>query len=318
MIRKFTPCVVLRYTVLAGLSAIGSHSSAEQSSANHRHYQVDATVISLDATHSLASYRSHGSGGGSPGSTLLYSTPETKVHIDLTVESDRFYADVATHGEGESEKDDAQKRRIDLTNLRPTFLDLGADKDGRSYQLNLVPSVVTVDLSPISFQKAANDLYRLRFHSSRILLNDTQYIGRMLATDGEVFTINVCGVTSLEFSLHRLKNGNPWGRLKDGHIILNHPDGTSLDIGNVTNGEAKRHVDGGPFVVWVRWGEPQQTFEEYRSELLAYRKLVANGKVTASAKMLATVNKELAREPGPWVTSTGARDVQKGDIVGYD
>jgi hypothetical protein len=197
---------------------------------------------------------------------------------------------------------------------------LGTDKDGRVYHLNLTPSVVSVRLKPKSFQEASDELYRLQFHASRIILNDKQYVGRMLASDSQVFRIEMCGVASLEFSLRHLKGAEPWGRLQNGQITLNHPDGTSIEIGNVTNGAGDHLVAGGPYTVWVRWKKPEQTVEEYREALSQYRDQLKsatteNGTTDTTAKALAVIEQELAREPGPWVTSCGAFDLPKKEFV---
>jgi hypothetical protein len=158
-------------------------------------------------------------------------------------------------------------------------------------------------------------LYRLRFHSSRVMLNDKQYIGRMSASDAQVFSLDVIGIASLEFSLRHLKDAKPWGRLQDGRITLTHPDATSIEIGNVTNGSGDRLVDGGPYQVWVRWKAPEHTVDEYRAELVAYRDRVKSGEIAATDGTLAAIDKELAREPGPWVIGSGARDPSKDEIV---
>jgi hypothetical protein len=304
--------------VLAMASATANRGDAQQEKETYSYYHLDAKVVSLDASQSLASYRSHGGGSGSPGANLGYYTPDTEVRIQLIIESNRFYADLTIQGRNESDESDAKKERIDLTNLRPTFVDLGADKDGRTYQLNLTPSVTSVRLSPEPFQQAADNLYRLRFHSSRIMLNDKQYIGRMFASDAQIFSVDVCGVASLEFSLLHLKDAEPWGRLQNGQITLNHPDGTSIEIGNVTNGADDRLISGGPYLVWVRWGKPKQTVEEYRAELAAYRDRVKSGDEPATAGTLAILDNSLAREPGPWVTSCGARDNPARDEIVRD
>jgi hypothetical protein len=297
---------------------MANHSSAEQPKEEYKHYYVDAKVISLDASQSLESYRSHGSGSGSPGSTLNYSTSMEKVRIVLTVESNLFYADVTIQDRKAADQVEGQKQRIELTNLRPTFLTMGTEENGRSYQLNLAPRVVSVQLSPVSFRKAADDLYRIKFRSSRILLNNKHYIGRMDDSDAEVFSVEICGMASLEFALHHLKDAEPWGRLQNGKIAINHPEGNSIEIGNVTNGEGDQLIDGGPYVVWVRWKNPHQSVDEYRAELSAYRESVTSGDATPTAGTLEIINRELAREPGPWVVSTGARGIRKSEIVGSE
>ena len=314
MILKVKPVVILGCFVLATVNTLTNYGLAEDSKENHKYYLVDAQVVSLEPSQLIATYRPYGGGSGSPGSTLGYSTPVGEVSIALIVQSDRFYADV-THKKGGKNEDDTLEQRIELTNLRPVFVTLGTDESGRSYHLNLTPTVVSVNLKPMPFQKAANDLYRLRFHSSRIVLNDTQYIGRMMASDAEVFSIEVCDVASLEFSLHHLKNAEPWGRLRDGQITLSHPDGTLIEIGNVTNGGADQLIDGGPFVVWVRWSESQQSCGEYRAGLLALRESVASGDTSATAGTLSMIDSELARKPGPWVISSGARGINKNEIA---
>jgi hypothetical protein len=276
--------------------------------------------VSLDADKSLASYRSHGSGSGSAGSTLGYNTPDTEINILLTTEAKRFYADVTLQGRNKTAGGEAKKQRLELTDLKPVSIAVGTEKEGRSYQLNLVPTVKTVQLAPKPFDTMAKDLYRLKFHSSRIMLNDSRYIGRMMATDAEMFTIEICGVASLEFSLHHLKDAEPWGRLQDGQITFSNPDGTTIEIGNVTNGGDDLLAGGGPYTVWVRWKKPQQTVEEYRAALAGYREQVKNGAekmgaVDNVADALKLIDQELAREPGPWVTNCSACGPSKSEIV---
>lgn len=310
------------YGVLTVTAAAANPTFAEQELQDYRHYHVDAKVISLDATQSLTSYRVHGAGSGTPGATLGYATPDANVNIELLVDSDRFCADVTINRRGASDEKDANKQpidlsnkhRIDLSNLRPTFLDFGTDKEGRTYQLNLTPSVVSVRLAPKPFQEAADDMYSLKFHASRIMLNDEQYIGRMLASDADIFSIEVCGTASVEFSLRHLKDAKPWGRLQDGQITLRHPDGTSIEIGNVTNGPDERLITGGPYTVWVRWGNARQTVEEYRAALSAHRDRLKSGDIGGDGA-LAAIDRELARKPGPWVTSCSARSARRDEIV---
>jgi hypothetical protein len=302
----------------AGLSAI--QSFAAQAKDSYSYYHIDAAVISLDANHSLSSFRSGGKGSGTPGAQLGYSTPEVEITIALLVESNHFYADVTTRPLAKSDKAVEKKQRIDLTGLRPTSLDLGTDKNGRAYFLNLVPDIVSISLKPKSFQQVSDDLYRLQFHASRIVLNDKQYIGRMLASDAQVFNVDICGVASIEFSLRHLKGAEPWGRLQNGQITVTHPDGTTIEIGNVTNGTEKNLVEGGPYTVWVRWKKSEQTVEAYRKSLSEYRDQlkkgsVKNGTANTAAEALAVIEQELAREPGPWVTGCGACDLPKDQFV---
>ena len=109
------------------------------------------------------------------------------------------------------------------------------------------------------------------------MLNDKQYIGRMLASDAEMLWIDICGVAHIEFSLHKLKGAEPWGRLQNGQITIANPDGTTIEIGNVTNGSEDRVVEGGPYTVWVRWEKPTATVEEFRAAMNTQREQLKGG-----------------------------------------
>jgi hypothetical protein len=300
--------------------SIAANSADGRDAETYRYYHVDAAVISLAADHSLASYRGHGGGSGTPGATLGYSTPNSDISIELLVENSQFFADVETRDSKQSGEGTPKTQRVDLTELRPTSVDLGADKDGRAYQLNLVPSVKSVRTSPKPFREVADDLYRLQFHSSRIILNDKKYVGRMLASDAEKFSIEICGVANIEFSLHHLKESQPWGRLERGQITISNPDGTTIEIQNVTNGPDNRLIEGGPCTVWVRWNKPQSSVEEYQAMLKTQREELKKaaaeaGAGSTAADALATIENELEREPGPWVVACGACGITKSEIV---
>ena len=317
MIREHARKLLPIYCVLTVLTTAWrcAGQPAQQPPDEIKTYWVDAAMNSFDASQSLDSYRGGGNLGGSPGSNLGTSTPDSDINIQLFVESNRLYADVTIDGRNKPDKNSDKKQRFDLTNLRPQVLDLGAAKDGRTYHLNLIPSVRTVKVQPKSFREAADDLYRLKFHSSRVMLNDKQYVGRMLASDSQLFSMDVCDVASLEFSLRHLKDAKPWGRLQDGRITLRHPDGTTIEIDNVTNGDDDRLIDNGPYLVWVRWQKPQVSGAEYRAQLAAYRDQIKSGEMPTTTGALAAVEKELEREPGPWVISSGAREPSKNELV---
>jgi hypothetical protein len=296
---------------------LASSIHAQQTKESLKYYYVDACIVSLDAKQSLASYQDHGRVSGAPGSTIGNSTPTTTIGIELNVESGRFLADVTMTNKQKPEK--PTKKRVDLTNLRPTSIEIETGKDGRTYQLNLVPTIKSAQLTPKSFRTATNELYRLQFHSSQVTLNDRQYVGNMLASDADYFNVEICGLASIEFSLKHLKNAKPWGTLSDGQITIANPDGNSIVISNVTNGPGERLVSGGPYTVWVRWNKPQATVEEYRTALKAQREMLAKQILPGAsdetkASILARIDKELAREPSPWIIGCGAHDVQKKEL----
>jgi hypothetical protein len=317
LIRQFSPMCVL-IGLMTG-SVWGETQPVPQPPEEINTYWIDAAMVSFDASGSLDSYRGGGNLGGSPGSTLGTSTPDSDICIEPHLESNRLYADVTIEQRGTSDNSVAKKQRFDFTSLRPQVLDLGTAKDGRTYHLNLIPTVRKVKVRPKSFREAADDLYRLKFHQSRIILNDEQYVGRMLASDSLVFSMEVSDVASIEFSLLHLKGAQPLGRLQDGRITIRHPDGshpagTTLEIDSVTNGSNDRLVEDGPYEVWVRWNKSQVTGDEYRAQLAAYRDQIKNGDMFGNEGALKAIDKELARKPGPWVVSTGAREPQKNEI----
>jgi hypothetical protein len=217
MIRNLIVCTTRYYFFLAIVLGSTSGAIAKPEQETYRYYYVDADVMSLDAKQSLASYRTDGHVSGGSGATIGCSTPNMEINISLLVESDHFYADVTMKND---KKKDEKKQRVDLTNLRPVSIDVESDKEGRTYHLNLIPTIKTVRLTAKSFQEVADDVYQIKFHSSRVTLNDKQYIGNMLASDADYFSVEICGVASLEFSLRHLKDAKPWGALTDGQITM--------------------------------------------------------------------------------------------------
>ena len=291
---------------------------AEQPKESFNSYYVEANLVSLDAKQSLASYKGGGELSGSPGSRLGSSTPTKKIDIDLSVESGRLLADLTLT----NEKDAADKKtqRIDLTNLRPASIEVDTDKEGRIYYLNLVPTVKSTRIVAKSFQTAANELYRLRFHSSQIMLNNKQNIGDMMATDADYFNLEIVGLASIEFSLRHLKDAKPWGTLYNGRIQIAKPGGDFITISNVTNGPDNRIVSGGPYTVWVRWNKSQSTVEEFRGALKAQRELLVSEKSDGAPNdtrslHLARIDEIIANLSGPWVAGCGAHDLQKSEYI---
>jgi hypothetical protein len=313
MLRVTLTCSL--YALVIASSTCGAAEPAAGPPDEIKTYWVDAVMNSFDASQSLDSYRGGGGLGGSPGSNLGTSTPDSDINIQVSVAANRLYADVTFEDRSKSEKSSPKQQRFDLTTLRPQVLELGTAKDGRTYHLNLIPSVRTHKVRPRPFAEAADDLYRLKFHQSRVILNDEQYIGRMLASDSLVFSMEISDVASIEFSLLRLKDAKPLGRLQDGRITIQHPEGTRLEIDSVTNGADNRLVGDGPYQVWVRWNKSQVTGEEYRAQLAIYRKQIKSGDMPGKESALAAIDNELARKPGPWVVSSGAREPAKNEVL---
>ncbi|MCA9259195.1 MAG: sigma-70 family RNA polymerase sigma factor [Planctomycetales bacterium] len=125
-------------------------------------------------------------------------------------------------------------------------------------------------------------------------------------------------LAEIEFSLHRLKDAQPWGVLQDGRIAITHPDGTSIEIFSVANGADERIASGGPYRVWVRWNKPSTTATEFRKSIADFRENLAadarNGNAERKAR-LEQLDKELARDPGPWIVGCSGGDLNPRDVV---
>ncbi|TWT88607.1 hypothetical protein Mal64_20920 [Pseudobythopirellula maris] len=329
MIIRTAACIAL-----LGLAG-GAACQAANKDDFYRYYSVQVKVSSLGADRLLDSYRSHGGGSGSPGSSFGISSPiadaSQEIEIKPTHEGGRLYANLTFSSEGTQSESGSDKngdkagpddepavrrQRIDLTDLRPTSIDLGSDSDGRTYRLDLTPQVVEQRITPLSFREVTDKLYKLNFHRSRVVLNDKTLVGRMQVTSTQMTWIQINDLANIEFSLHRIKNAKPWGRLQDGCITITHPDGDEIEIVRVTNGDDSQLIEGGPYRVWVRWKEPAQTYAEMREALTKYRDRLLSGEETAaSPHTLQLIEQKLTREPGPWLVGSGGSSRRPHDIV---
>ena len=153
MIRNWSFNLVRCCCSLSIVGGLASSGLANEEAKPFRYYYVGADVVSLDAKQSLASYESHGHVDGAPGSTIGSCTPDTNISIQISVESDRLYADVTLTPDAKAADKTEKKQRVDLTNLQPTSIEVGS-KDGRTYRLNLVPTVKTIEVTTRPFRRA--------------------------------------------------------------------------------------------------------------------------------------------------------------------
>lgn len=311
-IRDFVvyPLIVLGF--LGGTAA----RSANDGEVIHS-YWVDAQGYSLNADLALDSYKGESRVGGAVGSGLgigsLGRDEPVSVSLRPLLQSGRFLVELTLDPK---QSGDQSTEQYDLTDLQPKSIEVTRDKDGRAYRLTLRPSITVRDLRPKPFAKATDNLYNLHFNGSRVVLNDKDYIGRMAASAADFFSIDISGLASVEFSLRRLKDANPWGTLNGGVLTISNPDeNTFFEIGNVTNGDDERALDGGPYQVWVRWKPPTTSTEEMRAELESLQKRIEAGEFSGRPGLAARVDAELARRPGPWVIGSGARQASSKDLV---
>ena len=320
MLIKITGCVLI-YTLLL----LGSEAIAEESSTDdyiRRAFVIDASTFSYIPEKGINSYRQTSSGMAEEGSRLGFgfTIDEHSVSIKLRPlhKSGRFSASVDMRPQATKEALGFTDQQIDMTDLKPLAIEIGKDKSGRVFQLNLTPRVRITNRTPRRFDANKLRLHNFTFAKSPIFLNDSQYVGRLHSSGGSIAHIDVYGVAKVEFSLYHLVGWEPWGVLDDGVITIVHPEEkTNLQISNVLSSANNENLMGGPYRVWVRWSEPSKTVEQHRQSLIQLRERLQ--KSDASAVRLGWLDKQIARPPGPWLGGSGVQGgLGKNEIVPED
>jgi hypothetical protein len=208
-----------------------------------------------------------------------------------------------------------EAQTLDMTDVKPTALRLAVDATGRVHQLNLTPSVRVTDHTPRPLDVEKLRLQNWRFPNSPVLVNDATYVGQISCAQSPVAMLGISGVANVEFSLEEITDSKPWGVLQDGIVTITHPEEhTTIQISNVSNGgEHAMTLPGGPYRVWVRWKAPEFTVEEARQKLIEVRDRVVAER--GSAVGLEQLDQQLAREPTPWIYSSGVRGFNPGERV---
>lgn len=314
-----------RLATLAALVALNSTLFGEEpksEDAVDRQYWVDSELFSLKPGEELATYSGGGPGGAAPNGT--YGTGVTnrnrqfEVSVTGKLKASRFIAVVEVTPDKKDARTRAQKIEYDLTDMKPRFLEIARDDDGRVYRLNLTPRI---KIYPKPKQFSVRDL-RLEGWSflpaSPVILNDRDHIGELSMGVGlPLASCDIPGVAKIEFSLLHLKNSLPLGTLKDGVINIAHKSGTTIRILNVKNGVNQEALAGGPYQVWVRWNMPTQSVEEYRKtvkDLIAeLKERVKNGE-SLPAGSLERLEKQ-SRSDRVRIMEFEGRQVEPDDLV---
>jgi hypothetical protein len=152
---------------------------------------------------------------------------------------------------------------LDMSDLKATTIELAKDSNGRKFLLSLTPSVqISPKPKPLQLTGELLDLWRLSFLGSRIILNDEKYLGIFEASGGELAFLQIPGIGKVEFSLKPFKNAEVLGQLDDSTIRIETPEGSKLEITNVTCGQFTNPLPGGPYMVWTRVTSSGMTFEQ--------------------------------------------------------
>lgn len=275
-----------------------------------RVYNVNAKTASYVPGDALDSYRQSGEGNASVGGTVGLGVnidgKECTVQYTARIRDGALLADVTLRGDRWNDK----RSELDLSDLKPQTIDLGEAADGRRFHVTFTPSVSRVRTEPKALADEAVVFGQWHFRSSPVIVNDAMYVGR-LGGGGQVARFEISDIGSLEMSLEEIEGWRPWGVLKDGVVTIRRPDDqTTVEVLNAKNGpsNAAFTLPGGPFRVWVRWDDPRSTSAEDWEQLREQReKVIANG-IDPQDPRVALIDKQLAREPSPWIVSCGFYD----------
>jgi hypothetical protein len=313
--------VLKAFALLSALISAARLHAADMDSSQYirRVYEIDITLISYQPGEGIEAYENLGSGMATQGSTIGNQIRIDGVLAEVAVrprlEKKRFLVAVYIEPENASRSLGFEKQTFDMTDLKPAAIRLATGKTGRVYQLNLDPKVQITDNTPRKLDVNNLALQDWRFPNSPILVNDAFYVGEIACAHSPVAFVDISGVARVEFSLYELTNAKPWGALNRGVVTLTNPeDHTTIKISNVSNGGSEAiELPGGPYRVWVRWSKPTYTIDEFRQEMAKQRKQLLDGDNTkAYAEYL---EKQLARAPSPWLSSSGIRGLEHGDRV---
>jgi hypothetical protein len=191
-----------------------------------------------------------------------------------------------------------------------------------TYRLTLVPSVKEHP-SPKQFAPIDLGIEIWSFQGSVVILNDMDVLGRMNMSGGRcgsIAFVDSPGIAKAEFSLLKLVDAEPIGVLQDGTLRINHGD-DRIEISGVRNGIPPTVLEGGPYVVWVRWLPPSQTLEEYRQvhkeRLAVLRDKIGSADSSVSPATIARLE-QLVESGRVLYLSTGTREPKAGEVEPSD
>lgn len=304
---------IVAANVTAGFAEGTKETGAQQ------YYFLNASLFSVAPEKGIDGIRTYGSGGvGSNGELDLgvgRDDRHFRVSIKAVSKQRRFLAMVTLTPEEGDDRTKALMQEFDFSDLSPHVLELAKDDDGRAYRLNLHPTVIAIP-SPKIFRAADLALERWTFDSSQVILNDQDYLGQLSMGSSPIAWLDIPGVAKVEFSLLALVDGKPEGVLENGTINIVH-DTTSLRISNVRNG-TNADVLSGPYRVWVRWGLPTQSVEQYRvawqKQLAKIKKQIEEGDLDLPPGRLVQLER-VAHSDRVLQISSGVRGTRSGEIM---
>ena len=304
--------------LLLGCLAVASIAGAAGETKS-RHYFVDVTLFSIVPEQGIDSLKESGGGGVSPRGTLGLSVSDASRKFDVKVvgqlKKSRFVTTLTITPDEKDHRTKPITKEFDMTDLKPHFVEIGRDDDGRVYRLNLLPRVISHP-RPKQFDAMNLGLQHWNFKRSPVILNEQDLLGEMSMAGGEIAFVDIPGLANVEFSLLPLRDAKPKGVLKGGTISIQH-ESQRLTIGSVRTGNNPNTLIGGPYKVWIRWKKPSQTIEQYRDELKKQlpilRAKIADGSLNVPEGTIERLEKAI-KTGRVLLLSSGMRSVPKGDV----
>lgn len=251
-------------TVLGGFILVSSFLTLPVQASEYisRAYHLSINLFSFEPDNPIDSYHWQGNGScGSGGSVGLSCSDEIRyfhVTISGNQKDKRFFANVTIEPDVSDTLTELDSFEVDLSDLKARSFELAKNKDGRIYVLNLTPKVEVVDNTPKRVDIATLQLDRWDLCQSMVIIDDQYYVGRHGCAGASLAYISVQGLGKVEFALKPFRNAKPLGTLEEGVVHIEFEDGKTIDIYSVKNGAYSTELPGGPYQVWVR----QQQTEE--------------------------------------------------------
>jgi hypothetical protein len=265
-----------------------------------------------------ATYRQHSSGSCSYGGTVgigVGGPNGFNAEIQCLPTNDRIAAAFSIEPSKENAVTKPSESEVDVSDMRPDFIEVAKGDDGRVYFLIVEPEMVKLrppraltvdDLSPFDWD----------FPQSPVVLNDNIYVGSIRMGGGSLIGVTIAGVADLEFSLREIKNAEPIGTLQSGRLTIKYGD-HQIVISGVRNGADKRTLEG-PYKVWVRSTDTDVSGDKYKLQMAEQVKVIQARKDKGDMMITDDIIeqfKAFVDDNRPMLIGSSSREVQAHDLV---
>ena len=264
------------------------------------------------------SYRKHSSGKCSNGGTVgigIGGKNGFSADVRCVPDRDRIAAEISFRPSASNTAMKQSKSEVDISDMRPKFIEVSKDDDGRVYLLVVEPEMIEVQ-PPKDFTVEDLSVFDWEFPQSPVVLNDETYVGRVGMGGGSLVGITIAGVSDLEFSLRKIKDAKPIGVLQSGTLTIK-TDDDQIVISGILNG-ANKQILQGPFKVWVRSTEVSVSGPQYNEQMAAQletiRKRKEEGDTSITDEILSRFQ-GFVEEGRPLLLGSSARDVRENDLA---